>query len=118
MRMTEWKSIAVLMRGGTRDDGKVLGVLVQTEGAPVLALETENPNGSTLDIFAGHAHAVVLEHPKSLSEAIEAAELYLVRWLNHELEEHKNCDCETIGTPPPKTQKTPSRSGSKRRSRA
>jgi hypothetical protein len=113
VRKAPWMSMAVLYRGAHRDDGKVLGVLVQVD-APVLALEADDPTGASItQIFGSHAHAVVCEKPASLAHAIEVAERYLDRWLAHELEEHEQCDCGEIGAKP-----APSpRAGSKRRAR-
>lgn len=96
VRKTPWQSQALLMRGAHREDGKVLGVIVQPDG-PVLALETDNPGGTLADIFGSHAHAIVCEHPTSLSHAVEAAETYLDRWLAHSLGEHERCSCTEIG---------------------
>lgn len=109
VRMSPWQAMSVWMRGATRDDGKVLGVIVQPDG-PVLALESDDPTASLQGILGGHAHAVVLEQPQSLTQAIDAAELYLSRWLHHELAEHEKCGCGEIGAKPAATTKTGSKS--------
>ena len=109
VRMSPWQAMSVWMRGATRDDGKVLGVIVQPDG-PVLALEGDDATSGLEGILGGHAHAVVLEQPQSLTQAIDAAELYLSRWLHHELEEHEKCGCGEIGAKPGGTPRTGSKS--------
>lgn len=84
-----------------RDDGRMLGVILDPSTCSVLAFEGPAPQrgqseSSGIEAFFGdHAHAVVCEGAGSLALAVDAAEAYARRWLNGEVQ-NPGCECPEL----------------------